>query len=97
MMRQFTNVEKARIRLLIDREIDFTLIQPTATGLKKSILDATHRVRQYLVKYELHDYKNQKQGTYHKKYLPFCYLSKSMKKYKAIFCRKNALLASVCW
>ena len=83
MMRQFTNVEKARIRLLIDREIDFTLIQPTATGLKKSILDATHRVRQYLVKHELHDYKNQKQGPYHKKYLPFYYLSKSMKKYKA--------------
>ncbi|WP_210115061.1 MvaI/BcnI family restriction endonuclease [Roseovarius aestuariivivens] len=38
------------------------MIQPTATGLKKSILDATIPVRNFLRENELHDYEEQGQG-----------------------------------
>jgi hypothetical protein len=45
-----------------DRGIDVALIVPTITGLKKSIIDATASVRQFLDRNDIHDYNRQKQG-----------------------------------
>lgn len=61
-MREFTSQEKQRFELLTKHRVSFTLIQPTLTGLKKSIMDATGPVRSFLLREELHDYDNQKQG-----------------------------------
>ena len=61
-MRELTTKEKQRFELLTKHRVSFTLIQPTQTGLKKSIMDATGPVRSFLLREELHDYDNQKQG-----------------------------------
>lgn len=44
------------------REIDVALLVPTETGLKKSIMDATASVRDYLLTTRFHNYDNQSQG-----------------------------------
>lgn len=51
---------------LVSHAIDFTTFEPTPTGLKKSILDATHRVRHLFKSAEFHDYNTQGQGPDHK-------------------------------
>lgn len=43
-------------------EIDVALLVPTETGLKKSIMDATAGVRDYLLSAGFHDYDKQAQG-----------------------------------
>lgn len=65
-MRELTLLEKNRFELLTKNQVSFTLIQPTETGLKKSIMDATGTVRSFLLREEIHNYINQKQGTEHK-------------------------------
>ncbi len=47
---------------LTSAAIEFVLIQPTATGLGKSILDATAAVRNFLREKGLHDYEHQGKG-----------------------------------
>ena len=42
--------------------IDYSSFEPTANGLKKSILDATNPVRSYFRLVEFHDYTSQAQG-----------------------------------
>jgi hypothetical protein len=54
-------VEQA-LELLTRYDIDATLLVPTATGLAKSIFDATEEVRDYLAEQGLHDYSAQAQG-----------------------------------
>ena len=44
-------------------QVSLTLIEPTETGLKKSIMDATGSVRSYLKSENIHDYELQQQGT----------------------------------
>lgn len=61
-LRQLTDVEFHRIKRLTGESIDLTLIQPTRTGLEKSILDATAAVRNFLRERGLHDYDTQGQG-----------------------------------
>jgi hypothetical protein len=61
-MRQLTNVEIERLKLLTEKSVEVTLIEPTATGLEKSIMDATGSVRVYLKDKNIHDYELQKQG-----------------------------------
>jgi hypothetical protein len=61
-LRSLTEIEKKRLELLTAASVDVTLIQPTATGLKKSILDATAPVRNFLLGHELHDYSIQGLG-----------------------------------
>jgi len=61
-LRSLTEVEKKRLELLTAASVDVTLIQPTATGLKKSILDATAPVRNFLRGHDLHDYSLQGLG-----------------------------------
>ena len=43
--------------------IQASFIVPTETGLKKSILDATFQVREFLKSMGFHDFQNQRQGS----------------------------------
>lgn len=61
-LRPLTEIERARIKRLTAESVDITLIQPTRTGLEKSILDATAPVRNFLKDRDLHDYELQGQG-----------------------------------
>jgi len=61
-MRQLTEIEINRIRLLTENSVELTLIEPTGTGLIKSIMDATGSVRSYLKLKNIHDFESQKQG-----------------------------------
>lgn len=65
-MRQLSTVEINRIKLLTENSVELTLIEPTKTGLGKSIMDATGPVRSYLKKKLVHDYDSQLQGQSHK-------------------------------
>lgn len=62
-MRKLTDEEQDKIKLLTKNQVSLTLIEPTVTGLKKSIMDATGSVRSYLKSEDIHDYELQKQGT----------------------------------
>jgi hypothetical protein len=61
-MRQLSDIEIERIKLLTENSVEITLIEPTETGLSKSIMDATGMVRSYLKSRDIHDYEFQKQG-----------------------------------
>lgn len=82
-MRQLTKIELERIRLLTEKSIEFTLIEPTTTGLEKSILDATGPVRNYLKDKSIHDYTTQKQGP-DKKILINSYLIEATEQIKSV-------------
>lgn len=66
-MRPYNSFETINIKFLVDKQIEFTTIQVTETGLQKSILDATAPVRAYLKEKEIHDYDLQPQGPEHKR------------------------------
>lgn len=66
-MRPLTKAEQNRLKLLTKYSISLTLIEPTETGLKKSIMDATGPVRNYLKEKNLHDFETQLQGPEHKR------------------------------
>ncbi len=61
-MRQLTALEISRIKLLTEKSVELCLIEPTATGLLKSIMDATGSVRTYLKRNNIHDFELQRQG-----------------------------------
>ncbi len=61
-MRQLTTPEINRIKLLTEKSVELCLIEPTGTGLEKSIMDATGSVRTYLKANNIHDFETQKQG-----------------------------------
>ncbi len=61
-LRQLTEKERQHIERLTAASIDIALIQPTSTGLKKSILDATISVRSFLREKGVHDYGSQALG-----------------------------------
>ena len=61
-MRILTSQEEKKLKVLTENSVSLTLIEPTETGLKKSIMDATGSVRNYLRKNDLHDYALQAQG-----------------------------------
>lgn len=69
-MRKLTDAEQDKIKLLTKNQVSLTLIEPTETGLKKSIMDATGSVRSYLKSEDIHDYELQKQGTESKIIIP---------------------------
>jgi MvaI/BcnI restriction endonuclease family len=62
-MRQLTETEINRIKILTENSVELTLIEPTETGLIKSIMDATGSVRSYLKSKNIHDFESQKQGS----------------------------------
>ena len=47
-MRQLTSIEIDRIKILTENSVELCLIEPTETGLVKSIMDATGSVRNFL-------------------------------------------------
>ncbi len=61
-MRQLTTLEINRIKLLTEKSVELCLIEPTGTGLEKSIMDATGSVRTYFKANNIHDFELQKQG-----------------------------------
>ena len=69
-MRKLTDAEQEKIKLLTKNQVYLTLIEPTETGLKKSIMDATGSVRSYLKSENIHDYEIQQQGTESKVMIP---------------------------
>jgi len=69
-VRKLTEPEQGKIKLLTKNQVSLTLIEPTETGLKKSIMDATGSVRSYLKSENIHDYELQQQGTESKVMIP---------------------------
>lgn len=65
-MRLLSADEKAKIRLLTKNQVSLALIEPTQTGLNKSIMDATGTVRTYFKELKIHDYDEQLQGPIYK-------------------------------
>lgn len=61
-MRPFTLFEKRNMEYLVNKNVKFTQVQITATGLKKSILDATTPMRTYFKENSVHDYSLQNKG-----------------------------------
>jgi hypothetical protein len=61
-MRLLTNREEEKLKVLTENSISLTLIEPTENGLKKSIMDATGTVKNYLRMNNFHDYNLQAQG-----------------------------------
>ena len=61
-MRQLTTLEIERIKILTENSVELCLIEPTETGLVKSIMDATGSVRNYLKSKNIHDFELQNQG-----------------------------------
>ncbi len=76
-MRQLTPIEIERLKLLTENSVEVTLIEPTANGLSKSIMDATGAVRAYLKRNNIHDYEQQKQGPENKVLISSSFLSDS--------------------
>lgn len=69
-MRKLTESEQNKIKLLTKNQVSLTLIEPTETGLKKSIMDATGSVRNFLKSENIHDYELQSQGPNYKILIP---------------------------
>ena len=69
-MRPFTPFEKRNMEYLVNNNIKFTQVQITATGLKKSILDATTPMRAYFKENNVHDYELQPKGQDYKITIP---------------------------
>lgn len=61
-MRKLSGSEEEKIKLLTRYQVSFALIEPTETGLKKSIMDATGSIRSFLKNNNIHDYELQGQG-----------------------------------
>lgn len=61
-MRQLTPIEIERIKILTENSVELCLIEPTETGLVKSIMDATGSVRNFLKSKNIHDFGQQNQG-----------------------------------
>lgn len=61
-MRQLTPIEIDRIKILTENSVELCLIEPTETGLIKSIMDATGSVRNFLKSKKIHDFGLQNQG-----------------------------------
>ena len=69
-MRKLSNSEQNKIKLLTKHQVSLTLIEPTETGLTKSIMDATGSVRSFLKGESIHDFDLQEQGPNNKILIP---------------------------
>jgi hypothetical protein len=65
-MRPFNLLEEKNIKILTRESIEMSFLMPTATGLQKSIMDATAPFRLFLYEHGVHDYGMQGQGPQHK-------------------------------
>ncbi|WP_157377094.1 hypothetical protein [Agromyces sp. Root1464] len=73
-MSPLTGTEQGIVDSLEAHGIDYAILEPTSTGLRKSTLDATKPVRAFLARQGLHDYSVQKQGTEFKRHLPAVFI-----------------------
>ena len=69
-MRQLSKIEIERIKILTENSVELCLIEPTETGLVKSIMDATGSVRNFLKSKKIHDFGLQNQGQESKVLIP---------------------------
>lgn len=76
-MRPYNAFETKNVKFLVDHQVEFTTIQITETGLKKSILDATAPVRAFFKEKNVHDYDLQPQGPEHKRLIDTIILTES--------------------
>jgi hypothetical protein len=60
------NILNTNLELLAEKQIRFSTLIPTATGLRKSIMDAVSGVREFLKVTEIHNYETQELGQDHK-------------------------------
>lgn len=65
-MRPFTPFEEKNMAFMVNHNVEFTLVQVTATGLKKGIMDATAPMRTFFLEKGVHNYDEQLQGSDHK-------------------------------
>ena len=65
-MRPFTPLEERNMAFMVNHNVEFTLVQITATGLKKGIMDATAPIRAFFLEKDIHNYEEQQQGPSHK-------------------------------
>ena len=65
-MRAFTPFEERNMAFMVNHNVEFTLVQLTATGLKKGIMDATAPMRTFFLEKGIHNYEEQQQGSQHK-------------------------------
>lgn len=65
-MRPFTPFEERNMAFMVNHNVEFTLVQLTATGLKKGIMDATAPMRTFFLDKGVHNYEEQLQGPQHK-------------------------------
>lgn len=61
-MRQLTTFEEENLKCLVKYNVDYAIIQPTSTALRKGIMDATYVVRNFLKDNGYHDYSSQGTG-----------------------------------
>lgn len=61
-MRGLTTSEQEKLQVLTENSVSVALLELTETGIKKSIMDATGTVRNYLLSNGFHDYATQLQG-----------------------------------
>jgi hypothetical protein len=66
-MRPFNLLEEKNIKILTSENIEMSFLMPTATGLQKSIMDATAPFRLFLYERGIHDYGTQGQGADYKR------------------------------
>jgi hypothetical protein len=65
-MRKLTDLEQKNAMYLSEQDIKFSFLLPTATGLRKSIMDAVAPLRDYLSREGVHNFSEQLQGQDHK-------------------------------
>lgn len=76
-MRNPNDFEVRNLAFLKLRGFDFGLLEPTPTGLAKSIMDATGHYRDFLLRNHIHDYGSQLQGRDGKRSIPAGFLDPS--------------------
>lgn len=72
---EIDNTLSNNLEFLKAKNISFSILIPTETGLTKHIMDATSAVREFLKSSEIHDYDKQPFGPDHKKELKGLFVS----------------------
>lgn len=77
-MRQLSEQELDKLKIFTENSIELCLIEPTKTGLEKSIMDATGPVRAFLKNVSVHDYESQSQGPENKIMYPSFFITSDL-------------------
>lgn len=82
-MRRLTDEEVSKVKELSNYSIPFSLIEPTKTALKKSIIDATAPVRTFFTEQNIHNYDLQNKGPDYKVIIEDTFILTKNKKIKS--------------